>query len=333
MIGGQSDDLGTPYVGRRMVSPDLPDLSTSNTAPFLEVTGLRKAYASRKGGEVVAVDGLSFQVRPGEVVALLGPNGAGKTTAMQLALALLDADAGEVRLFGQDPELLPVRRRVGYAPDAPLFPRKLTGLQVLALHAELLGFSRRDAGQRAERFAEQVGFADPARRPAGTYSRGQAQRLGLALALLGNPDLLLLDEPTAGLDPAGVAAMRELLVSLRARGAAVLLNSHLLSEVERVCDRVLFLKEGRLLRTHEVHAGGRRLEVRLVNPEQLAGPLAQAYPEGTWEGDRFRVPVASEEAVPALVRQLVAAGAGILEVRLAGAELEQLYLQIVEGRA
>jgi len=308
-------------------------ISTPTSTPALEVTDLRKVYPSRKGGQVVAVDGLTFQVRSGEVVGLLGPNGAGKTTAMQLALSLLDPDAGEARLFGQHPELLQVRRRVGYAPDAPLFPRKLTGLQLLALHAELLGFPRRDARQRAERFAEQVGFADPARRPAGTYSRGEAQRLGLALALLGDPDLVLLDEPTAGLDPAGVAAMRELLVSLRARGAAVLLNSHLLSEVERVCDRVLFLKEGRLLRTHEVRAGGRRVEVRLVNPAQMAGPLAQAIPEGTLEGDRFRVPVASEDAVPALVRQLVAAGAGILEVRLAGAELEQLYLQIVEGRA
>ena len=307
--------------------------SSPTSTPTLEVTDLRKVYPSRKGGQVVAVDGLTFQVRSGEVVGLLGPNGAGKTTAMQLALSLLDPDAGEARLFGQHPELLQVRRRVGYAPDAPLFPRKLTGLQLLALHAELLGFPRRDARQRAERFAEQVGFADPARRPAGTYSRGEAQRLGLALALLGDPDLVLLDEPTAGLDPAGVAAMRELLVSLRARGAAVLLNSHLLSEVERVCDRVLFLKEGRLLRTHEVRAGGRRVEVRLVNPAQMAGPLAQAIPEGTLEGDRFRVPVASEDAVPALVRQLVAAGAGILEVRLAGAELEQLYLQIVEGRA
>jgi len=307
--------------------------ATSTPTPALEVTDLRKVYPSRKGGQVVAVDGLTFQVRSGEVVGLLGPNGAGKTTAMQLALSLLDPDAGEARLFGQHPELLQVRRRVGYAPDAPLFPRKLTGLQLLALHAELLGFPRLDARQRAERFAEQVGFADPARRPAGTYSRGEAQRLGLALALLGDPDLVLLDEPTAGLDPAGVAAMRELLVSLRARGAAVLLNSHLLSEVERVCDRVLFLKEGRLLRTHEVRAGGRRVEVRLVNPAQIAGPLAQAIPEGTLEGDRFRVPVASEDAVPALVRQLVAAGAGILEVRLAGAELEQLYLQIVEGRA
>ena len=301
--------------------------------PALEAAGLRKVYRARGGGQVVAVDGLSFAVRPGEVVGLLGPNGAGKTTAMQLALALLEPDAGEVRLFGRDPELLEVRRRVGYAPDAPLFPRRLTGLQILALHGELLGFRRVAARDRAERFAEQVGVAEPARRPAGTYSRGQAQRLGLALALLGDPDLVLLDEPTAGLDPAGVAAMRELLVSLRGRGAAVLLNSHLLSEVERVCDRVLFIKEGRLLRTHEVRAGGRRAEVRLANAAQVSARLAEKIPGGALEGDRFRVPVASEDVVPALVRELVASGAEILEVRLGGAELEQLYLQIVEGRA
>ena len=299
----------------------------------LEATGLRKIYRRRGGGQVVAVDGLGFTVRSGEIVGLLGPNGAGKTTAMQLALKLLEPDAGEVRLFGRDPELLEVRRRIGYAPDAPLFPRRLTGLQILVLHGELLGFARAAARDRAVKFAEQVGLTEPARRPAGTYSRGQAQRLGLALALLGDPDLVLLDEPTAGLDPAGVAAMRELLVSLRGRGAAVLLNSHLLSEVERVCDRVLFIKEGRLLRTHDVRAGGKRVEVRLANAPQVSAWLAAKIPRGSLEGDRFRMPIASEDEVPALVRQLVEAGAEILEVRLGGAELEQLYLQIVEGRA
>jgi ABC-2 type transport system ATP-binding protein len=301
--------------------------------PALEVAGLKKTYRARGGAAIVAVDDVSFAVRPGEIVGLLGPNGAGKTTVMQLALALLDPDAGEARLFGGDPELLDARRRVGYAPDAPLLPRKLTGLQILDLHARLLGRGRDEARQRAVRFADQVDLAEPSRRPAGTLSRGQAQRLGLALALLGEPELLLLDEPTAGLDPAAMAAMRELLVSLRARGVAVLLNSHLLSEVERVCDRVLFLKQGRLLRTHEVRAGGRTLEVRLANAAGLAGSLGQTIPEGRLEGDRFRAPVDSEGQVPALIRRLVEAGAAILEARLVGAELEQLYLQIVEGRS
>ncbi len=303
------------------------------TAAALEVTRLRKVYRAPGGADIVAVDDLSFAVRAGEVVALLGPNGAGKTTAMLLALRLLDPDGGEARLFGGDPEQLSARRRIGFAPDAPQFPRQLTGQQILRLHAELLGFRRGEAHARAERFAADVGLGEAARRPSATYSRGQAQRLGLALALLGDPDLVLLDEPTAGLDPAGVAAMRELLVSLRARGAAVLLNSHLLSEVERVCDRALFLKQGRLLRTHEMRSSGRRAEVRLADAAPLQARLAELLPGAVIEGDRLRIEAASEEEVPELVRKLVEAGARILEVRLAGAELEQLYLQIVEGRA
>src|SRR5438477_2031218 len=301
--------------------------------PALELRSVSKRYRLRDGGEFAAVDSLSLEVRRGEIVALLGPNGAGKTTAMQLALGLLHADAGEARLFGGDPELLATRRRIGYGPDAPLFPKELTGLEVLTLHGELLGFHHGDAKDRAIRFATEVGLAEPSRRRIATYSRGQQQRLGVALALLGDPDLLLLDEPTAGLDPAGVAAMREMLVNLRARGAAVLLNSHLLSEVERVCDRVLFLKGGRLLRTHEVHAGGRRAEVRLANARQLAARLVEKLPEGALDGDRFRIPVASEDVVPGLVRQLVEMGGEVLDVKLGGAELEELYLQLVEGRA
>jgi ABC-2 type transport system ATP-binding protein len=166
-----------------------------------------------------------------------------------------------------------------------------------------------------------------------TYSRGQLQRLGLAQALLGEPDLLLLDEPTAGLDPAGVAFVRELLTRLKARGAAVLLNSHLLSEVERVCDRVLFVKNGRLLRTHDPREGSRRAEVRLANAAQVRARIGEKLPEAMLDGDRLRVGVASDDVVPALVRQLVELGAEILEVSVKGAELEELYLTLVEGRA
>jgi ABC-2 type transport system ATP-binding protein len=293
----------------------------------LQAQGLTKRYRTPGGGQLVAVDAFSFEVQPGEIVGLLGPNGAGKTTAMQLALGLLHPDAGESKLFGLDPEDLTARRQVGYAPDAPLFPRPLTGMQVLELHCDLLGVGR----ERAAKFVEELNFKEPARRPSATYSRGQQQRLGLAQALLGEPALLLLDEPTAGLDPAGVAQVREILLAVKARGGAVLLNSHLLSEVERVCDRVLFIKGGRLLRTHDVLSGGRRLELRLANAPQLVMSLAAKLPAGVLEGDRFRMPVAGESAVPALVRQIVELGGEILEVKLAGAELEELYLQLVEG--
>ena len=298
--------------------------------PALELRNVSKRYRLRDGGELAAVDSLSLEVRRGEIVALLGPNGAGKTTAMQLALGLLHPDAGEARLFGGHPELLATRRRIGYAPDAPLFPKAVTGLEVLALHGELLGHRRAEAKARAAQLAGEVGLAEPAPRKVATYSRGQQQRLGVALSLLGDPDLVLLDEPTAGLDPAGVAAMRELLAGLRGRGAAVLLNSHLLSEVERICDRVLFIKGGRVLRTHDMRAQGRRLEIRLAN----AAEMAQRLPPGAvLEGDRVSMEVDGEVAVPGLVRQLVEAGGEVLEVRLAGAELEELYLRIVEDHA
>ena len=280
----------------------------------LEARGLTKRY-----GGVLAVDALDVEVRPGEIVGLLGPNGAGKTTALQLCLRLLDADGGEVRIFGADPEDLAVRLRTGYAPDAPVFPKALKGRDVLKLHADLL-----DAPlERIARVVEDLGLANVVEQPCATYSKGQSQRLGLAQALLGEPDLLFLDEPTAGLDPAGVAGMRSLLLAMKARGAAVVLNSHLLSEIERVCDRVLFVKNGRLLRTHEVGSGGRRVEVRLANPTQM----------GVGEGDRLRLPIGSEAEVPELVRKLVGQGAQVLEVRLGGPELEELYLQLVEGHA
>ena len=131
--------------------------------PALELRSVSKRYRLRDGGELAAVDSLSLEVRRGEIVALLGPNGAGKTTAMQLALGLLHPDAGEARLFGGHPEVLATRRRIGYAPDAPLFPKELTGLEVLALHGELLGFARREAKARAGRFAGEVGIGEPAR--------------------------------------------------------------------------------------------------------------------------------------------------------------------------
>ena len=295
----------------------------------LDARGLTKKYRTPGGGELVAVDALTFEVQPGEIVGILGPNGAGKTTALQLCLKLLHPDAGESRLFGLDPEDLTARRRVGYAPDAALFPKALTGMRVLELHADLLGVPRTKAVELVQKLA----FEEPAKRQTATYSRGQLQRLGLAQALLGDPDLMLLDEPTAGLDPAGVAQVRELLVGLKARGAAVLLNSHLLSEVERVCDRVLFVKNGRCLRVHDVHAGGQRAEIRLANAQQMAARLVEKFPAGALDVDTFRLAVSGAQAVPPLVRQLVENGAEILDVRLGGAELEELYLQLVEGRA
>ncbi len=301
--------------------------------PPLELRAVAKRYRGAEGREVVAVDGVSFTVRPGEVVALLGPNGAGKTTAMQIALGLLEPDAGEALLFGLPPERLEVRARIGFAPDAPVFPRQLTGYQVLELHAALLGIPSAKAALRVREVIDQLGFTESAGRPCGVYSKGQGQRLGLAQALLGEPELLLLDEPSAGLDPSGVAALRALLLKLKERKVAVLLNSHLLSEVERVCDTVLFMRGGRLLRQQAVQGEARLAELKLANPLLVAARLKQVLPDGKLDGAMLRVPLASDDVMPGLVKMVVDAGGEVLDARMAGAHLEQLYLEIVEGRA
>ena len=298
----------------------------------LELSHLTKRYRLPGGRPLIAVDDVSFEVPAGQVVALLGPNGAGKTTSMQLALGLLEKDSGEARIFGEDPELLEVRRRVGLAPDAPLFPRRLTGLEVLELHGALLGLDKAEIKTRSSRLLDELGIAEAGRRATAGYSRGQGQRLGLAAALLGEPELLFLDEPTAGLDPAGVAAMRALLNGLKQRGCAVLLNSHLLSEVERVCDVALFMKGGKLLHTHRVSTGPQRAELRLANAEAMRERLAQLLPEAELSGNLLRAPVTGPDAIAPLVKMLSQAGAEIAEAKMEQGSLEQLYLDIVEGK-
>ena len=286
---------------------------------------------SKRYGGTQALAGVDLSVEPGELVGLLGPNGAGKSTLTKIACGLVRQSGGEAEVAGARAGSAPARAEVGYLAELFRYPDWLNADELIELHQALAG-SAGGAAERAE-LLELVGLADARGVKVAAMSKGMQQRLGIAQALVGAPRLLLLDEPTSALDPVGRRIVRDLLSELRGRGVAVLLNSHLLSEVERVCDRVLFIKEGRLLRTHDVRAGGKRVEARLANAAQLSAWLAAKIPRGSLEGDRFRMPIASEDEVPGLVRQLVEAGAEILEVRLGGAELEQLYLQIVEGRA
>ena len=202
-------------------------------------SGLRKRY-----GRQTAVDGVSFTVARGEVIGLLGPNGAGKTSVIKMLLGLVRPDAGEVLLLGR-PAADPRRAaRVGYLPELFRYQPWLTAAEVLALHVRLAGVDV-SADERRECLAA-VGLADRAGDRVGGFSKGMQQRLGLAVALVARPELVVLDEPTSALDPLGRADVRDLLLALKARGVAVLLNSHLIGEVERVCDRVVILDKGRV---------------------------------------------------------------------------------------
>ncbi len=213
--------------------------------PLVETVELTKSY-----GDIRVVDGLSLRVMPGEIYGLLGPNGAGKTTTILMLLGLTTPTSGTARVLGLDPahSALDVKRRVGYLPDAVGFYGRLTGRENLRYTADLNGVARDDAEALISDLIDRVGLTDAADRPTSGYSRGMLQRLGIADALVKDPAVLILDEPTTSIDPAGVVEMLALIRTLVAeRGVGVLLSSHLLAQVERLCDRVGIFWRGRLL--------------------------------------------------------------------------------------
>ena len=274
-------------------------------APALSVTGLHKAY-----GPVQALRGVDLEVDPGELVGLLGPNGAGKSTLVKITCGLVRASAGDVRVCGEAAGSPGAHRSLGYLAELFRFPDWCTAAELLELHQELVG-SPGGAAERAELLALVELDHVPERR-IGAMSKGMQQRLGIAQALIGEPRLLLLDEPTSALDPAGRRTVRALLERLRERGVGVLLNSHLLSEVELVCDRVAIIDGGAVVAAGTPaelsHAGG-------VEVETAAG--VRLFPD------------AVREDAPRIVRDLVAAGEDVFAVRVRTSTLEDAYLAAV----
>jgi ABC-2 type transport system ATP-binding protein len=277
--------------------------------PALEVSALAKRY-----GATHALRGVDLLVGEAELVGLLGPNGAGKSTLVKSACGLVRPSSGSVQVCGAAAGSAPARRALGYLAEMFRFPGWASADELLTLHQHLAG-SPGGRGERAE-LLDLVGLGDVAQRRVETMSKGMQQRLGIAQALVGGPRLLLLDEPTSALDPAGRRIVRELLEELRRRGVSVLLNTHLLSEVERVCDRVAIIDQGRLL------AEGR--------PEDLAS--ASGVEVETASGTRS-FPGAVRDDVPAIVERLVAEGERIYDVRVMRSTLEDAYLAVVERAA
>ena len=274
--------------------------------PALAVTDLRKRY-----GSIEALRGVSLEVREGELVGLLGPNGAGKSTLVKIACGLVHPTAGTAAIAGHPAGSRDAHHVLGYLAELFRFPDWATADELLALHQRLAG-SGGGAQERAG-LLERVGLAGEDGRRIGTMSKGMQQRLGLAQALVGSPRLLLLDEPTSALDPAGRRTVRALLEELRGRGVAVLLNSHLLSEVELVCDRVAIIARGAL--------------VAQGTPQELSIPGGVEIETATGV---HRFPDAQRDDVPALVAQLVAAGEQIYGVAHHRSTLEDAYLAAVE---
>jgi ABC-2 type transport system ATP-binding protein len=300
-------------------------------SPAVWCSSLRKRYRGR-----AAVDGVSFTVARGEVVGLLGPNGAGKTSVIKMLLGLVRPDAGEVLLLGRPATEPSSRARVGYLPELFRYQPWLTAAEVLALHVRLAGAAVPVREQR--RTLALVGLDDRAGDRVQGFSKGMQQRLGLAVALVASPELVVLDEPTSALDPLGRADVRDLLLDLKARGVAVLLNSHLIGEVERVCDRVVVLDRGRVAAagTLEELLGRREVRLRLEG----VGPTAQARLAAagpvTRSGDWITVALHHEEdpsTVPDLVADLVALGVRVHAVEPGRITLEERLLGILRAGA
>ena len=238
-------------------SPTISTTSPTSVAA-IEISNLRKEY-----GRKVALEDLSLSVQPGEVFGFLGPNGAGKTTTIKVLLGLVRPTSGHARIFGvpsSDPE---ARRHVGYLPENFRFQDWLTGIELLELHADLADMPRADRERRIPEALHLVGLGDRGGDRIRGYSKGMLQRIGLAQAIIHNPRLVLLDEPTSALDPIGRREVRDLIRTLSARGMTVFLNSHLLSEVEMVCDRVAIIDRGRVVRSgrlDDLVTPGRSLE-------------------------------------------------------------------------
>jgi ABC-2 type transport system ATP-binding protein len=211
-----------------------------------ETVGLTKRYPlAWKRRVLVALDHLDLQIRPGEAFGLLGPNGSGKSTTIKLLLGLISPNEGEARVFGLAPDSLEARRRVGFLPENPYFYGFLTGDETLRFFGKLCGLSGKKLEARIEELIELVGLQNGRERPLRSYSKGMLQRIGLAQALVHDPDLLFLDEPTAGVDPQGSAQIRDLILRLKKAGKTVIFSSHLLEQVQEVADRVAIFSLGR----------------------------------------------------------------------------------------
>jgi ABC-2 type transport system ATP-binding protein len=291
-------------------------------------SGISKRYGKRP-----ALTSVSIEIGRGEVVGLLGPNGAGKTSLIKIMLGLVKADAGDVMVLGRNGADPASRSGVGYLPELFRYQPWLSAHEVLALHARLARVAA--PPEERARLLQLVGLGERVDDRVGRFSKGMQQRLGLAVALLGEPDLVVLDEPTSALDPVGRADVREIVRGLRERGAAVLLNSHLIGEVERVCDRVVILDHGRVVAsgTLDELLGESEVRLRLQKVDDAARRLLAGYGTASEAGEWVTVRGLSGDRVPDLVADLVGLGVRVLAVEPGRQTLEERLLDVlaVEG--
>jgi len=312
---------------------DAERLSVGGAA--IETRGLKKRF-----GEVIALDGIDLDVRPGEVFGFLGPNGAGKTTTINILTGLARADTGEVRIAGIDTTRRPraAQHLFGVVPDESNLWPELTGRGNLAFCGALYGMRRAERDTRAEELLGAFGLADAADRPFAGYSRGMKRKLAIAAGIVHRPAILFLNEPTTGIDVAAARAIRELLRRLNASGTTIFLTTHYIEEAERLCDRIAFVVSGRIVRTGRVdelmaEAQGRHsLELALDSaPEGLAAEVTKAFPALACESagpSVLRVTSSEPVKIGPLIRWLEERGVEVGEARKLRPSLEDVFVHV-----
>jgi ABC-2 type transport system ATP-binding protein len=298
----------------------------------IETQNLRKVF-----GDNVAVKDLTLQVMQGEAFGFLGPNGAGKTTSIKMLLGLIAPTAGNARILGvpinQSREVQAVRTRVGFLPEHFRFHEWLSAEEFLSVHGQLLGMDSSSLHKRIGQVLDLVKLTPYRKKYLRTYSKGMLQRIGLAQVLLNAPQLVILDEPTSGLDPVGRRLVRDIIHDLRERGTCVFINSHILSEIELVCERVAFIQHGEVVRVIEMsELGNLRPSVSIhaagVTPNLLDGLKAWANNLNQQE-DSITMTVPDEDVIPAITRYLVENGVDIYAVHPQRLSLEDLFIQVI----
>lgn len=297
---------------------------------MLETDHLTKMYGNKVGCSEICLS-----VGGGQIFGFLGPNGAGKSTLVKMLVGLLFPTSGKARILGRPLGDLEARQKIGFLPENFRYQEWLTGEELLSFHASLYGMSRAEKKRRIPSVLEQVGLAGKGKQKVGSYSKGMQQRVGLACALLPDPDLIFLDEPTSALDPLGRREVREIMLDLRNRGKTVFLNSHLLSEMEMICDQVAIINRGRIVaggtledllaRTVEV-----RMQVEGLTPQGMA-ELSALGRSVAVEGRTVTVSIGAREEIPALAEAVVANGGRLFSLESSHHSLEDLFVDLIQG--
>jgi ABC-2 type transport system ATP-binding protein len=297
---------------------------------------IRTETLEKRYGQVEALKGVSIQVERGQIYGLLGRNGAGKTTLVKILLGIVKPTEGRAELLGQRAGTVSVRKQVGYLPEDHRFPEYHTGWSLLDFYGALLGVSRSVRRQRIPKYLELVGIAHRMHSKIRTFSKGMKQRLGIAQALLHEPEVLFLDEPTDGVDPVGRREIREILLQLKQAGKTIFLNSHLLSEVELICDRVAFLELGEVAREGDIDTLTRQkgcFVIGLADGQKF--PLQEAaqlgYQVAPLKGDQWEVTLLDTQTIDPIVDLLRAKRLGLRHLIEKRQTLEDIFMATVEA--